>query len=540
MSPYLAEFRRRPAIERRAPSIQVHIDGDSGPSMKDVTDACLHIVFPLFDQSNSAAQISHIMKAVFGVLDELQGWGKPDLCCWFAQKASEWSQYQYRYAVPTCLVENLLESQDTFMPSLRHKALATMITTVFSSPTPLINLSTSDIISNLVTLILRRVSINPYDSLLPALVGCIASLGTHVYYSDQIQDLAGELINRLVMIELHGVVPLKEPQEKTRSQAIRSLLAGLLELLKAASKEEPLSREHSRHELSMTSQHHGPSLADGRLPRRSRVSPDTWQDSLTLLCDPDYSVRADYSDSLVTYLRSEIQQKGDTTAMDGVRRTRPLAESPLQQVKNVTLLLYGDSATRFLNALHAYLYTLATTTSLGLAHRASSSEQTLSAPTLNVQPATPPDSARPISDIVEQSSPSPSQATRRSISGPPRVKKMSIVRRLLTNVPCHISCGTLACASDYAHMLSILTVAHERLPIRGLLTGVPMLLALDSATAVDQADAATLRRARLIKEVVTRVWDVIAKVWGLSSLSGLAAKVSPPLYLETTLNGFSI
>jgi hypothetical protein len=537
-SPYLAEFRRRPAIERRAASIHIHVDGDSGPSTSDVSNACLQVLFSLLEHSNGA-QIGHFMRAVFDALDGLEGWHRLDHCCWFAQKASEWSQYQHRYAVPTCLVERLVESQDAPVVAPFQTALTAMITTVFNSPTPLINLSTSDIVSNLITVVLRRAAIDSNDPLLPPLVGCIASLGSHVYYSDQVQDLAGELISRLVVVELYGIVPGKVTSEVGRSQAIRCLIAGILGLMQAASKDETLvgrvrNNEHASTSLQTTS--FAPSAAsaassNARLCRRTRISADAWQDTLTLLCDREYSVRADCCDALVSYLRSEIRQKGDTTAADGVKRVRPLAEGPIQQAKNVTFVLFGDSATRLLNAVHAYLYILATSTSMAPDSNLSPPVLLTSElpPAVRVEPATPSESADAIPDPVDRSPQSSEPNNRRhSITVPSRSHKQSIVRRLLSSAPSRISSAASACVSDYSHILVILTVAHERLPIRGLLTGVPMLMALDQATRVDAAatDFSTWQRAKTVREVVARVWAVIAKVWDLPELADMAATVT--------------
>lgn len=189
LSPYLSEFRNRPTIERRAASIHMHVDGDKGPSVDDVSSACLRAFFALLEHS-SGSQLGYILRSSFDNLDQFKGWLNISHCIWFAQKTAEWSQYQYRYAVPTWLVERLLEAEDSPVASPMHQALTNMITTVLNSPTPLINLSTSDIMSNLMALVVRRTSIDPEDSLLPSLVECISSLGTHVYYSDQIPDLA--------------------------------------------------------------------------------------------------------------------------------------------------------------------------------------------------------------------------------------------------------------------------------------------------------------------------------------------------------------
>lgn len=188
-SPYLEEFRTRPALERRAASVHVHVDGDRGPSMSDVSNASLRALFCLLEHANGS-HLGYIMRSSFDNLDELKSWSQVNHCCWVAQRFAEWSQYQYRYAVPTWLVERLLEHQDAATVTPMHTALAAMVTTVFNSPTPLVNLSTSDIISNLITLLARRTTIHAEDALSPAIIECIASLGRHVYYSDQIQDLA--------------------------------------------------------------------------------------------------------------------------------------------------------------------------------------------------------------------------------------------------------------------------------------------------------------------------------------------------------------
>jgi len=136
------------------------------------------------------AQLGFIMQSSFENLDAIKGWNKLNHCCWYAKKLTEWAQYQYRFVVPTWLVEKLLASQDLPAASPLQKALASMVSAVFNSPTPLINLSSSDLVSNLLTLLLRRNTTSPDDSLIPIVIECIASLGCHIYYSDQIQDLS--------------------------------------------------------------------------------------------------------------------------------------------------------------------------------------------------------------------------------------------------------------------------------------------------------------------------------------------------------------
>ncbi len=189
ISPYLAEFRQRPTYERRAASIHIHIDGDKGPSNSDVSDAALWALFSLLSHA-TGPQLGFIMQSTCDNLDELKGWSAIEHCCWLAQKIADWAQYQYRHVVPTWLVERLLEHQNSTTVTPMQRALTAMITTVLNSPTRMINLSLSDILSNLTTILIRRTAIDAEDQLIPSLEHCIASLGTHVYYSDQIQDLA--------------------------------------------------------------------------------------------------------------------------------------------------------------------------------------------------------------------------------------------------------------------------------------------------------------------------------------------------------------
>jgi hypothetical protein len=93
-------------------------------------------------------------------------------------------------------------------------------------------------------------------------------------------------------------------------------------------------------------------------------------------------------------------------------------------------------------------------------------------------------------------------------------------------LPSRISASTAATASDYTHILVMLTVVHEQLPVCGLLSGVPMLLKLDGITNIDDPiDAATTQRLWAIKEVIAKVWLVIGNVWACSELVKLAEKV---------------
>ncbi|KAG9317451.1 hypothetical protein JVU11DRAFT_1651 [Chiua virens] len=520
-SVYMAEFRTRPPDQRRAASIHVHVDGESGPSSADILTASLR-AFSFLLQHSNAAQIGLLLQAAFETMDDQQLWTRADQCRWFSRKACEWTQYQYRYAVPSRLVERLLETQDSPLSTDQQRTLTKMLTTVFTSPIPLVNLSTSDIVSNLITMVLRTVSVNPDDQLLPLLVESISSLGTHVYYSDQIQDLASELITRLVTIEANGLPFLdRDDYNKRRSQAIRCLLAGLSGLIQAADALRKEDHENTSEPLILLNSRTSSPISPS--PQRKRVSGEIWYETLNLLCDPDYAVRSDYAHTLVTYLRQELAKHG--TSGSSTKRSRKSMEenSPIQT--NINISLCGDHSTRSLHATHAYLFMLATTSTFGSpADHSPSPAHSLNGDlaSVGVSSMTPSGDPSGPSIEVEVQASRPS-SSRRSAGTITRSRKASNTQRLLECTPRKVSSASLASLSDHALILHVLTTIHEELPMRGLLTGVPMLLSLDAASQIkNESDLSARQRAHAVREVLARVWLVIGRVWECADLIKLA------------------
>lgn len=334
------------------------------------------------------------------------------------------------------------------------------------------------------------------------------------------------MIGRLLVIEAQDVLGRgKSGPINSRCQAVRCLLDGLLGLIQAANETE-LMKSQGEAPDTIGLAPGAPRKDDGhaRASQRSRVSPDIWQDTLSLLCDGEYSVRVDYAEALVFYLLNEMPKHGYVADADGVKGIRRLAEGPLQQAMNMTALLHtGDPGIQFLNAVHAYLYMLSTSSSLGLTSRSPSRSQADNS-RVNVIPSTPNESESEGRDFLVQS-PSPS---RRSFSAPQasRSRKVSMVQRLLEGPASGLSALTAAGPADYANVLKVLTTIHEQLPVRGLLTGIPLLLALDATAMVSDADDPhTLHRINVIKEVVARVWLVIGKVWNSSDILEMTEQV---------------
>ena len=567
LSPYLDEFRARPIIERRAASVHLHIDRERGPTKTDVSDACLRALSRLFDHS-SGGQIVSIMQAIMSSLDEIKGWEKKSHCCWLAVKATEWTQYQFRDTVSTRLIDRLLREQDIPTTTTLHLTLVAMITDIFNSPIPLV-MPTSDVISNLISLVLHRAVIDPSDLLLLALTECISALGTHVYYADQIYDLASELISRLVSTEATGLSGLeRDTSDKGRAQALRALIAGLVGLMHTSTRRvDPRSSAQtprSEQEYTFSSQKLSDSAqspngdrparisterADGHLTKRTKISPETWQDTLNLICNVDFSVRSDYARALIVYLESEISSRGEYTDDDGVRRNRPLSVSQIQQAGNVIAARHGEKATRFLHAIHVYLYILATSSTF---HSPAHTPSPIRSPppdipeAVMVTPATPDASHDAFGgvEVEDRSSPARSQFGRQSLSLPTRARKLSLVRRIISRLPSRITPSSLplATASDYRNIASILSRIHEKLPIHGLLTGVPFLLTLSLVMHVDDidiTDRACMGRIWSMREMISRVWLIVGEAWNCSELVEMAQKVDNIIFLGSCSFSFA-
>lgn len=334
-------------------------DGESSPSQSDITSSALAIFKALMAQSNGV-QIGLILQAVIDSLDNTNNWGKAGHCRWLVHAGVGWSLHRHRYVIPTQLVKRLLETPDSASQSIRT-ALTSMVIAVFTPSTLPVHTTVSDVVSNLISLLPQRVVGNTDDSLTLALVESIGLLGIRIQHADQIRDFAGELIGQLVAIETRT-----EPgvYGGWRTQVIRSLLAGLCRLVRAT------DVQSTKHAIDINDSK-APSISTAALGRgngaghehqrahsswRAMISPEVWQGTLTLLCDRDYAVRADYARALVSYIKFGIRMESDLHTGQGGAGT---TEGPAATA-------HGDTVARFLDVLHAYVYTLATTASHGI------------------------------------------------------------------------------------------------------------------------------------------------------------------------------
>lgn len=324
------------------------------------------------------------------------------------------------------------------------------------------------------------------------------------------------------MVEVQGVVirgTVTSPH--VRTEALRALLAGLLGLLHSADVHEAVSTPGSRkHSGSFSHKAPSPSIdtankhtvPDERASRRTKVSPDIWHDTLSLLCDKDFAVRTDYARALSFYIANEMPKHPDMND----------AGPHKMQTLNKNILLHsGDVGAKFLNALHSYLFILATTSSLGLSLTPS--------PSTSVSASTNGDllerkSTKIQVELANGETPAPGRPSLANIQAP-RGRKVSLAFRLLEGAS-EAPASSSATPSDFADILDVLATVHGQLPVRGLLTGLPMLLALDAKTRKEtNEDPVVVRKENATKSVLAKVWLLLGSQWDLPALVDIAEKV---------------
>lgn len=519
VAPFFKELSaRRPVSDRRAPSIHEHVPGEKGPDQQDVVAAAYRCLYELVSECQ-LTQAGRVLDIVIEYLDST-GWSDTARCCWLAERLTGGMLLQSRFVMPTRLVELLVSLPDSSPPTAKQHSIISMVTTVLSSNVSLVGLAVTDLLTSLLNIIVRRATIRADDALLPALVDCVSSLGVHIYYADQINDIVEEIAAQIATIS---------PAAPGRQDILRVLIYCLSGVMSAA--EQGDSAEAALQGADRAGD--TPTVVDkGKAPaiespgvevkvsgRRNPVSPEVWQDTLHLLCESTYPVRASYARALLLWLQDELPAD---------RRPRP--DEP--------------NIMRFCNALHAAVYTLALSSRLGPgepipslaatpreATPRQSGHATPSTPG-STRPTTPKDgeeregtlTAKQAQQAAQQIMQIHSLSTS-SFAAPKRTRRrVSLpLNRLASTEPAQFD--TVATPGDYANLAAILGELGNNVPSAALLTGAPMLLALDSDAGTQlvrrpgETGAWAMERKRAARELVCRAWVDIGRAWSLPSVT---------------------
>lgn len=529
--------------DRRAPSIRGYGTDEKAPDSTTVLRLTLKSIYELVAQCQTA-QLSTLVDALFDHLDKA-GWQDTEMCCWIAERLTSGAMLQYRYVIPTRLVE-LIVGMGDIAPGHKQTTILAMIMMVINSDISLVGLGVIYILDSLVGLTIRRIRCNVEDALLPALVQCIASLATHIYYPEQVNEIVEEIAYR---------IPDIPSSDASRPHIVRILVCCMIGVMETAQRGDDLEQRILGQSRPTADKGKGPQLREGparskQSKRRAAISPDTWQETLPLLCESTYAVRAAYARALILYIEQELPREEDS------------------QVG-----LSDTAAYRFCNALHATVYTLAMSCSLGtgspppsnIASPFKQSPSNTSTPLPPSEPVDPKSSSPPdlnevdrqISKQVEKertdrpekgvsfnvTEPTPLDTPTGTVPGngtstPPRKssrssRRVSLPLARMTSFANIESFDNVATPYDYASILKVMEVVHRAVPLAALSSGIPMLLALDADAGNElirrpgdgRSGAWVLERRRAIRETVVFTWKKIGQQWDLSQVEGLANKV---------------
>ena len=533
--------------DRRTPSIRGYATDEKAPDSATILRLALRSLYDLVAQCQTA-QLSSLVDGLFEHLDKA-GWQDEEMCCWIVERLTDGAMLQYRYVIPTRLVE-LIVAMGDIAPGPKQTTILAMIMSVINSDISLVGLGVIYILDSLVGLTIRRVRCHAQDALLPQLVECISSLATHIYYPEQVNEIVEEIAYRLPDIPSSDI---------SRPHIVRTLIYCIIGVMEVAKRGDDLEAQSSggRQDKGKGPQVDGPMYMKSK--RRSSISPDIFQETLPLLCESTYAVRAVYARALILYITQELpREETDQVGMG------------------------NNGAYRFCNALHATVYTLAMSCSLGTGSptpsplRQSPSAAATPLPTgaVDSKSPTPPDLERVDKAIAKEVGkdkdetngkdrfdsrpekgvsfnviePTPLD-TPTGTSTPPRKssrasRRVSLPLKRMTSFAAIESFDNVATPYDFASILKILEELHKAVPTAAMISGVPMLLALDTDAGNElirrpgdgRSGAWVLERKRAIRETVVFTWKKIGQFWKIGQLEDLANTVSTSHHPDTCTN----
>lgn len=561
---------REASNDRRAPSIRAHQMSEKAPDATTVLHLALKSLYDLVAQSQTS-QVSAIVDSILTYLDKTNGWQDVERCSWLAERLTEGAMLQYRFVVPTRLIE-LLAAMKDIEPGPKQKTILAMTMTILNSDISLVGLGVIYILDSLLGLTIRRIRCDPQDALLPPLVQCVASLATHVYYVDQVNEMVEEIAYRL---------PDIPSSDTSRTHIVRVLVYCIIGVMHVAQQGDRMEANRSPTPRPDAAKGKGPQISGIETPRPARsrrrnpVSPDVWQETLPLLCESTYAVRSAYARALVMFIENELPREdrnstgyGDpavyrfcnalqatvyTLAMSSWLRTgspapsiaSPKQLSPVAQTSELPVVdspipVTADKPSAAMTA------TAIPTTNEGskVPFPVHVNESSNSASVSDSKPPTPSDDKRDkpekgVSFNITEPTPldtptgtgqlTPSKRNSRSI------RRVSLpLNRLDSAAPVLESFDNVATPYDYSAILKILEEVYKAVPLSALSTGVPMLLALDADAGNDlirrpgdeNHGSWVLERRRAIRETVAFCWNRLGERWGIREIENLVNKVS--------------
>jgi hypothetical protein len=427
--------------------------------------------------------------------------------------------------------------------SQSHRTLLKMLRTIWSAEKlSLTGFSPSEALAILLNALVAKSRLNRQDDLIALLVDCVTALQTHAYYVGQADDMTEEVISRIADLQSVGpklnpnrsqkegvttgnstpIVVAASPVEPTDAETIRILVKCLVTILVGNSDAgDADSRTNDTTSSIRADRTVLPARAESRTSvrkgRRNPVSPEVWQETLPLLCESSFAIRAEYAKGLILYLRQELPAYQVSTSTG----------SPGEAEK---------SASRFLHALSATVYSLAITSRLGYAGpaRAFDGLKSQDEPVAELRnPRIYVDSPTPGIATPQDSLDEAPKMTRRTS----KLVSLPFNRHHSDTRSSHVTGTTsserVAGPLDYLIIKEVLSAALISTPRLSIVVILPMLLALDRDAGTvlvrkphDARDNLfTAERRCACREIIYTTWLSLANQYELAGLKASLQEV---------------
>lgn len=478
---------------RKSPSIN---PPTSSPSSSELATKAVQSLTTVFALSQGVQLVSKL-NALRLWLDGFKNgsvWSETPFIEWIGATSVSTTAVQYRAGVVEWWADQVI-AIDVAVASSKPTALVSTLCSILRGPTSLVGLGIGGVLGQLTSLLVRRAGLADKDPLTPLILSAISALGYNIYYFEQMNDLVSDLIDSLRIVKNGGgEASSYDDEERSRAMgllvtALRGVLneakEGTGEVQKAVPLRKSLSIKSTKSGKSTKSRKStdattsdAPAIVDGMgrpimevegAGRRHYVSTDVFHESLFLLTDTDASVRIHYGRALFVYVATEMEvlAHSDTTA----------------------------DPTPFLTELHASIHQLATSASLAEAED-SSNGPSRSASTRKPQRT----------------------RSRRSSKGSSRRRSSLPTEETPSAVP-----------ADYAGLRELVKTLQGRSSAAALLSGLPMLLALDrEGSKMAQAGEGVQARERgqACKEIAAAGLCAMGAAWGVDEVETMGHSVS--------------
>ncbi|TIA96521.1 hypothetical protein E3P94_03251 [Wallemia ichthyophaga] len=154
----------------------------------------LRVYRTIYAHSATGRWISMCTKPTLDSFDKHKRWREVEWVCWVLAHALQWTPAHYAAYIPTTILDMLIESQDTFPTTTKQSGYLHILTHLFTRESTVNGLQVLATLDRLLAFLVRRFRLDGQDALGPMTIAAVGALAKHLYYADQISDMAGRVV----------------------------------------------------------------------------------------------------------------------------------------------------------------------------------------------------------------------------------------------------------------------------------------------------------------------------------------------------------